>query len=149
MTVYEVASGEMWPDFMYDSVDAVGIGEAMLPNYQLGYSMYYVGTIFVCMFLMVNVFVGVIIEKYNENKDLSEGQGMLTEGQLVWVNTMKMAMSSKAPRIDRPPKNCLPGPRRLLFNFINAPLSRPSTSYFDNFIMICIAEYPPDGFNVR
>ena len=53
---------------------------------------------------MVNVFVGVVIEKYNENKEASQGAGMLTNKQKLWLETMKLAMTGKAIRQDRPPR---------------------------------------------
>ena len=45
---------------------------------------------------MLNVFIGVIIEKYNENKDNSEGSGLLTNEQKIWVETMKLTLNSRA-----------------------------------------------------
>ena len=75
-TVFEVASGEMWPDIMATAIDARGIGVKPLPN-----AAQFVSGSFSfssSSLVMLNVFIGVIIEKYNENKDNSEGSGLLT-----------------------------------------------------------------------
>ena len=77
---------------------------------------------------MVNVFVGVVIEKYNENKEASQGAGMLTNKQKLWLETMKLAMTGKAIRQDRPPHQFW---RKPFFTLVKM-------SYFDSFIMLCI-----------
>ena len=66
LTVFEVSSGEMWPDIMYNTVDAVGIAEPMLPNYNQQVAWYYIFVQIVIAFLMLNVFVGVVIEEYEK-----------------------------------------------------------------------------------
>jgi len=98
-TVFEVASGEMWPDIMVTTIDARGIGQQPLPRSHPHFVFaWYFMVQFMIAFVMLNVFIGVIIEKYNENKDASEGSGLLTNDQKIWVETMKLAMNSKAKK---------------------------------------------------
>ena len=102
-TVYEVASGEMWPDIMATTIDARGIGVKQLPNAHPAAFIWYFLVQFIIAFVMLNVFIGVIIEKYNENKGASDGSGLLTDEQKLWVETMKLALNSRAKRKLLPP----------------------------------------------
>merc|ERR1711871_153761 len=137
VTIFEIASGEMWPDIMYDTIDGVEPGQAMMENYDRGFpSVYYVLVNIVCAMIMINVFCGVIIDKYNEMKDENEGSGLLTSHQRLWVETMKLAMTGRARSTAMPPKTgilgIIPlGLRTKIFNFVTLPA-------FDYTIMACI-----------
>jgi len=105
VTIFEIASGEMWPDIMYDTIDGVEPGKAMMENYDRGFpSVYYVLVNIVCAMIMINVFCGVIIDKYNDMKEENEGSGLLTVDQRLWVETMKLAMTGRAQSTALPPK---------------------------------------------
>ena len=137
VTIFEISSGEMWPDIMYDTIDGVYPGQAMMENYdRTKPAIYYVAVQIVCAMIMINVFCGVIIEKYNEMKDESEGSGLLTNEQKLWVETMKLAMSGRAEKTTVPPKKglfFLPYQHRMkLYTFVAHPM-------FDYSIMACIA----------
>ena len=57
--------------------------------------------------IMINVFCGVIIDKYNEMKEESEGSALLTNDQKLWVEAMKLAMHGRATRgWSRPNSSC-------------------------------------------
>jgi hypothetical protein len=103
LTLFEVSSGEMWPDIMYDTVDAVGVDHHLVPEYNTFAAFYYIWVQIVFAFLMLNVFVGVVIDNYNKMKEESEGSALLTDGQKLWVETMKLALSSNVPERMKPP----------------------------------------------
>ena len=129
LTVFELASGEMWPDIMYYTVDAVAVNTSQIENWNRAEgSIFHILVQLVCSFLMVNVFIGVVIEKYNENKEISQGAGMLTNKQKLWLESMKLALSGNAIRQDTPPEVFW---RLHIFNFIKLP-------FFEGFIMLCI-----------
>ena len=130
-TVYEVASGEMWPDIMVTTIDARGIGQQPLPRTSPHFTfMWYFTVQFMIAFVMLNVFVGVIIEKYNENKAMSEGSGLLTNDQKIWVETMKLALNSKAKKVVLPP---------VMFVSVRLPIFKfVELREFDYGIMLCI-----------
>ena len=136
VTIFEIASGEMWPDIMYDTIDGVEPGKAMMENYDRGFpSVYYVLVNIVCAMIMINVFCGVIIDKYNDMKEENEGSGLLTVDQRLWVETMKLAMTGRAQSTALPPKKgcgIVPlGLRKKIFDFVTLPA-------FDYTIMACI-----------
>ena len=84
----------MWPDIMYDTVNANGLNKPMLPfdaewpaNANSGVAIYYIAVTLVCGFLMLNVFVGVVIDEYNAMKGEEDGSGLMTDSQKQWVRS--------------------------------------------------------------
>jgi Ca2+-binding EF-hand superfamily protein/ABC-type taurine transport system substrate-binding protein len=137
VTIFEISSGEMWPDIMYDTIDGVAPGQAMMENYdRVKPAIYFVAVIIICAMVMINVFCGVIIDKYNQMKDENQGSGLLTQEQKLWVETMKIAMSGKASYSIAPPTKKL-----LCFsvNVRNAIHRFIANKTFDGTIMFCIA----------
>lgn len=129
LTVYEITSGEMWPDIMYDVVAATP-GKENVPlkgeNNQVA-ALYFVFVIFVCSFIMLNVFIGVVIDNFNKMKADQDGSALMTEQQKKWVDHIQFAMRA-APIINLPPPQNW---RRPLFNLVES-------SGFDWFIMLTI-----------
>ena len=111
LTLFEICSGEMWPDIMYDTVNAVGLDKPRLEfdaawpaNANQGYALYYIAVTLVCGFLMLNVFVGVVIDEYNAMKGEEDGSGLMTDSQKQWVDSMKMLSSQNPMRVMLKPK---------------------------------------------
>lgn len=128
LTLFEVTSGEMWPNIMYDNVAAVGKDLPMVRDHNQYVALYYIAVCIVCNFLMLNVFVGVVIDNYNKMKEEGSGSGLLTENQKVWVETMKLMMSTSPQRPMLEPKNA----------FRAAIFRKVQNSWFEMGIMGCI-----------
>ncbi|GBG24665.1 Voltage-dependent L-type calcium channel subunit alpha-1S [Hondaea fermentalgiana] len=110
LVVFEVVSGEMWPDMMYAAMDVVGPDQPMLawPHRENGsVAIWFILVILVCSFLMINVFVGVIIDNFNDMKEKQNGSGLLTEEQKLWLATIKKTMQEKPKKLTSPPKDKL------------------------------------------
>ena len=110
LTLFEICSGEMWPDIMYDTVNAAGLNKPPLPydaewpaNANSAVAIYYIAVTLVCGFLMLNVFVGVVIDEYNAMKGEEDGSGLMTDSQKQWVDSMKMLSSQNPMRVMTPP----------------------------------------------
>lgn len=106
LLVFEVVSGEMWPDIMYSTMDIEGSDEPMLiwPHRQhQSVAIWFILVILVCSFLMINVFVGVIIDNFNDMKDKQNGSGLLTEEQKLWLATIRKTMQEKPIKRSNPP----------------------------------------------
>ena len=106
LTLFEICSGEMWPDIMYDTVNAAGLDQPRLPfdaewpaNANSAVAIYYISVTLVCGFLMLNVFVGVVIDEYNAMKGEEDGSGLMTDSQKQWVDSMKMLSSQNPMRV--------------------------------------------------
>ena len=108
VTIFEITSGEMWPDIMYNTIAGVKPGYAMKDNYsRAGPFIYFFLVQVIGAMIMINVFCGVIIDKYNEMKEESEGSALLTNDQKLWVEAMKLAMHGRAVRgWSRPNSGC-------------------------------------------
>ena len=69
VTVFEITSGEMWPDIMYSVVDTNGVDQPPLRENKPLAAALFIVMILTCSFLMFNVFVGVVIDNFNKMKD--------------------------------------------------------------------------------
>jgi hypothetical protein len=105
LTLFEVSSGEMWPDIMYDTVNAKGYDEPM-HKYTEGWpantggndllsGFYFIVVTVVITFLMVNIFIGVVIDTYNEIKDEETGKALVTDEQQQWLDMMRLLLTKR------------------------------------------------------
>jgi hypothetical protein len=95
MTVFEVASGEAWPDIMNLAVDSVGPGKPMQRDYNPAAALYFIGIQLICGFFLLELFTGIVIANYDELKELNKGSGLLTAEQQLWVEQMKMMLTTR------------------------------------------------------
>jgi len=100
LCLYEVSSLEGWPDILYSTTDVVGLNQQPQPDNQSFMTWYLV--VFICVgpFFVLNLVVGVIIEKFNQ----ISGRGLLTDEQRMFKDTLLQAMlhDDSAP-LERPP----------------------------------------------
>ena len=94
LTVFEVGSGEMWPDIMYNAVDAVGVHMTPIRDHNQLAAMYFIGIQVVLAFFLFEMFTSVIVDYYVELRDQNVGAGMLTPQQLRLLKSMQAAMST-------------------------------------------------------
>ena len=65
LTLFEISSLEMWPDYMFTAIDSRYEETPKLDNNKLN-SLFFVLFIFITTFFILNLFVGVMIDKFNE-----------------------------------------------------------------------------------
>ncbi|XP_074055206.1 sodium channel protein type 11 subunit alpha isoform X1 [Macrotis lagotis] len=147
LALLQVATFKGWMDIMYAAVDSRGMEEqpsfeANLPAY-----LYFVGFIIFGSFFTLNLFIGVIIDNFNQQQKKLGGQDIfLTEEQKKYYNAMKKLGSKKPQKpIPRPLNKC----QAFVFDIV-------TNQAFDIFIitLICLnmvtmmAETdPPEGPN--
>ena len=132
----------MWPDIMYDTVNANGLNKPMLPfdaewpaNANSGVAIYYIAVTLVCGFLMLNVFVGVVIDEYNAMKGEEDGSGLMTDSQKQWVSKYKSEGAARewstvvVVDISIPPPSFKPVSWSL--SRISSILKHPNKSFFN------------------
>eukprot|EP00657_Telonema_sp_P-1_P010085 TRINITY_DN4377_c0_g1_i1.p1 TRINITY_DN4377_c0_g1~~TRINITY_DN4377_c0_g1_i1.p1 ORF type:complete len:421 (+),score=130.40 TRINITY_DN4377_c0_g1_i1:2-1264(+) len=86
LTLFEVASLELWLDVMYNSMDAPSnIGEQPVMNCQWWSSVYYVVFIIIGSFLVMNLFVGAVVDTFGKVKAEQERSGMLSDLSLIHI----------------------------------------------------------------
>lgn len=80
LTFFCVATLEMWPDIMFEAIDSaknVDDGPVFLNKPYM--ALLYILFIFVTCFFVMNLFISVIVSKFNEEKAKSEGVSGLSE----------------------------------------------------------------------
>ena len=79
LTLFIFQSREGWVGLMWDSVDANGVNQVSLRgNRPLYIILYMVMVILLCL-LFVNMFVKIVIETYNKEKDFLNFNRLLSE----------------------------------------------------------------------
>ena len=73
MTFFEISTLEMWPGMMYEAIDSVGIDESPIVNNAPATSLVFVIYIFVTTFFIMNLFISVIVDKFNEQIKKRQG----------------------------------------------------------------------------
>lgn len=111
LILFETATLEMWLDVMYHSVDAVEEGFHPRFNYNPAACIFYIIFIVTGAFFIMNLFVGVTIDKFNEMKEAAskeKGEGatvFVTEEQQRWQQVEKMMANIKPVKHYTKPKN--------------------------------------------
>ena len=116
MTVlFEVASLEMWPSVMYSANDVTEVGYAPKRNNAEGNSLFFVLFISVMTFFIMELFVTVIIDNFNEIKAERDGSAYMTDKQIEWVRTQKQLASRKPKKFIAPPPESAKARYKLFF----------------------------------
>jgi len=132
LTTFELASGENWPGLMVGSaVDAVGYDLPMQRDANQPAGLFAVVIQFMCGMFLLDLFTGVVIAKYQELKEQSQGNGLLTPEQQLWVEQTKMMMSSAPSKQMLRPKSKYPRVRYFRNRAYDLAVSKP----FEIFIM--------------
>ncbi|XP_018091363.1 sodium channel protein type 2 subunit alpha isoform X2 [Xenopus laevis] len=129
LALLQVATFKGWMDIMYAAVDSRKVEEQ--PRYEDNLYMYLYFVIFIIFgsFFTLNLFIGVIIDNFNQQKKKFGGQDIfMTEEQKKYYNAMKKLGSKKPQKpIPRPPNKY----QGLVFDFV-------TRQAFDIIIMILI-----------
>uniref|UniRef100_A0A8C5N1W8 Sodium channel protein n=1 Tax=Leptobrachium leishanense TaxID=445787 RepID=A0A8C5N1W8_9ANUR len=129
LSLLQVATFKGWMDIMYAAVDSRDIEEQ--PVYETNLYMYLYFVIFIIFgaFFTLNLFIGVIIDNFNQQKKKFGGKDIfMTEEQKKYYNAMKKLGSKKPQKPIPRPTNKIQG---LVFDFVSKQL-------FDIAIMILI-----------
>ncbi|XP_017557725.1 sodium channel, voltage-gated, type I like, alpha b isoform X4 [Pygocentrus nattereri] len=129
LALLQVATFKGWMDIMYAAVDSRNVEEQ--PDYEVNLYMYLYFVIFIIFgsFFTLNLFIGVIIDNFNQQKKKLGGQDIfMTEEQKKYYNAMKKLGSKKPQKPIPRPTNKFQG---LIFDLI-------TKQAFDIIIMILI-----------
>ncbi|XP_033025397.1 sodium channel protein type 4 subunit alpha-like [Lacerta agilis] len=129
LSLLQVATFKGWMDIMYAAVDSREVEEQ--PEYEVNLYMYIYFVIFIIFgaFFTLNLFIGVIIDNFNQQKKKFGGKDIfMTEEQKKYYNAMKKLGSKK-------PQKPIPRPQNkyqaMIFDFV-------TQQAFDIVIMILI-----------
>lgn len=85
MTFFEISTLEMWPGNMYAAIDSVGIDKVPIIDNSEWVSILFVVFIFFTTFFIMNLFISVIVDKFNEEIKKRQGSDNFTDEQKEWV----------------------------------------------------------------
>ncbi|XP_010134126.1 PREDICTED: sodium channel protein type 2 subunit alpha isoform X4 [Buceros rhinoceros silvestris] len=129
LALLQVATFKGWMDIMYAAVDSRDVEDQ--PKYEDNLYMYLYFVIFIIFgsFFTLNLFIGVIIDNFNQQKKKFGGQDIfMTEEQKKYYNAMKKLGSKKPQKPIPRPMNKFQG---MVFDFVTKQV-------FDISIMILI-----------
>ncbi|XP_052396955.1 sodium channel protein type 8 subunit alpha-like isoform X7 [Carassius gibelio] len=129
LALLQVATFKGWMDIMYAAIDSRKV--EFQPKYEDNIYMYIYFVIFIIFgsFFTLNLFIGVIIDNFNQQKKKFGGQDIfMTEEQKKYYNAMKKLGSKKPQKPIPRPQNKLQG---MVFDFVTQQV-------FDISIMILI-----------
>lgn len=128
--LFILTSEEGWPDIMYNAVDASEVGRAPIRDYNIYISYYFVIFIFVGSFFFLNLFIGVVFDKFNEAKksEMPNSAFLLSKDQSLWVEIQKLLPRAKANVEKKSQESALQG------FFFQVHKSK----YFESLILLCI-----------
>ncbi|XP_016147573.1 sodium channel, voltage gated, type XII, alpha a [Sinocyclocheilus grahami] len=129
LSLLQVATFKGWMEIMYAAVDSRGVEEQPVKEINLYMYIYFVIFIIFGSFFTLNLFIGVIIDNFNQQKRMIGGQDIfMTEEQKKYYNAMKKLGSKK-------PQKPIPRPVNILQGFFFDLVSKQA---FDITIMMLI-----------
>uniref|UniRef100_A0A4W5M9I7 Sodium channel protein n=1 Tax=Hucho hucho TaxID=62062 RepID=A0A4W5M9I7_9TELE len=128
LALLQVATFKGWMDIMYAAVDSRNV--ELQPQYEENLYMYLYFVIFIIFgsFFTLNLFIGVIIDNFNQQKKKIRQDIFMTEEQKKYYNAMKKLGSKKPQKPIPRPTNAFQG---CVFDFV-------TKQAFDIVIMILI-----------
>ncbi|XP_028927611.1 sodium channel protein type 3 subunit alpha isoform X4 [Ornithorhynchus anatinus] len=129
LALLQVATFKGWMDIMYAAVDSRDVKQQPVYEDNLYMYLYFVIFIIFGSFFTLNLFIGVIIDNFNQQKKKFGGQDIfMTEEQKKYYNAMKKLGSKKPQKPIPRPANKFQG---MIFDFVTRQV-------FDISIMILI-----------
>ncbi|XP_034429836.1 sodium channel, voltage-gated, type I-like, alpha [Hippoglossus hippoglossus] len=130
LALLQVATFKGWMEIMFAAVDSRKAGEQ--PEYEINMLMYLYFVVFIIFgaFFALNLFIGVIIDNFNQQKKKFGGQDIfMTEEQKKYYNAMKKLGSKK-------PQKPIPRPSSKIQGYI---FDFTTKQAFDVVIMVLIS----------
>ena len=97
LTLFEVATLELWTHIMYKAIDGVSFDKAPRRDYNAAVGLFFIGFVVVGSFFIMNLFVGFVIFNFARVKSEEDGTGSLgiTPEQKLWIETQRMMLNFK------------------------------------------------------
>jgi len=95
LTLFEVSTLELWMDVMWLVVDGKSDGEGPAYDNQPLAVLFFIIFLFLMSFFILNLFVGVVIDKFTSVRNEMLGLSVLTDRQREWIATQRMLLKVK------------------------------------------------------
>eukprot|EP01065_Artemidia_motanka_P007531 TRINITY_DN13758_c0_g1_i1.p1 TRINITY_DN13758_c0_g1~~TRINITY_DN13758_c0_g1_i1.p1 ORF type:complete len:3175 (+),score=1081.43 TRINITY_DN13758_c0_g1_i1:1209-9527(+) len=96
-TIFKIAVGEGWANIMWDGVNARGPEAGFQSNAGLGKAVYFVVTVVVVQFVVINLFIGVLFDQFNTIRAKEEAKGYsraLSAKQRRWIEATRLILGA-------------------------------------------------------
>jgi hypothetical protein len=103
---FEISTLEMWPDIMFNAIDAVGVDMVMRKDNQVLISLVFIIYIFLTTFFIMNLFISGIVDKFIGEIKKRQGAHNFTEEQKEWVKIQRLLVHTDPKIIPVEPINC-------------------------------------------
>lgn len=105
LALFEIATLEGWPNNMFGAMDTSEVRDKHpTRNGSAWNSLFFVVFIVLGSFFVLNIFVGVVVHKFQVAKERTDGAAIfLTEQQRAFVDRVKVALDAGRPTMLRPP----------------------------------------------
>ena len=113
---------------MYNGIDIREVDEQPKKNAAPAMSLYFISFILIGNLFILNLFVGIVIDKFNRLKDRMCGYSLMTSHQREWIETESATARLNLLKLEEPPESTI----RLICWKIAV------SQYFEAFIVICI-----------
>jgi len=102
LTLFEVSTLEMWPSVMWMAIDGQ---KDQGPEYNANSTaaMFFLLFLFFMSFFILNLFVGIVIDKFQVVRNKMNGLAVLNEAQLRWIKTQRMLVKIRPRPLLVPP----------------------------------------------
>lgn len=128
LTLVSTQSTEGWVDTMWYMIDVQGQELQPVRDSKRYYCLFAMGCLIFMTLLFLNLFVGVVIESFNHEKEELSLNKLLKKVEQTWIETLQLCYSAR-PSISTPKTNqkC----RDFMIDVCD-------NKKFDNFILLCI-----------
>ena len=121
----------------YAMVDSNGAKMQPIRDKQLAWAFLFIMFMLLGSYLILNLFVGVVVDNFNSVRKSAEGDiSLLTPAQQAWIKTQQTVAKFKPKKKMFPPKyrlSCMSWLGKQCFVLVDAHNKR-----FDWFVMVCI-----------
>jgi hypothetical protein len=128
LTLLSIQSTEGWVDTMWYMIDVEGQEIHPVRDSKRYYCVFAIALTVLMTLLFLNLFVGVVIESFNVEKEELSLNKLLRKVDMSWIETCQLCYSAK-PRISTPFTQK---------RFRDGMIKICNSSKFDNFILLCI-----------
>ena len=128
LTLIEVSLTDGWARIMYGAIDSVSTTEGPRKNANPEHAVFFVMFVATASFFAINLFVGLLIDRFNDLKRKLDGSAFLTKEQQEWVHYNRTINKLKLRPVKPLPTNRL---RLLIFNTV-------THQYFESLVIFAI-----------
>lgn len=100
-TTFELMTTVDWPSRMWEGMDAVGTGKAMVREGNMAASLFFIIVVCLTHYILLDLFIVVLINTYKESHELDTGAQFQNEEQVLWSKIMQVVIAAKPIRRQR------------------------------------------------